>query len=272
MSDYIKCVSQHHNPDSPSTQVGYLFSSIIFSISSEVTFLKASDGLWRASYSTGERTSYRSRKTQPKWKHQLAGSCCDSLILEMGKRRLRGGDNTVCLGRAFGTQFSRLPAQSSWSAWTFLSSLITKLLQASSIWVESQVWKLYILTFPFIKSACPRFWALANLKVVFWLFVENEPHPPSRAVGTLLRDGFVLSYWGSLADFPATVPGQQQASGASFCEDHRTTNILREPGHGTAIHTPLLGKSGGASAARRIRSSNLYTSSGLAASAWQGGR
>lgn len=40
---------------------GYLFSSIIFSISSDVTFLKASDGLWRASYSAGERTSYRSR-------------------------------------------------------------------------------------------------------------------------------------------------------------------------------------------------------------------
>ena len=83
MSDYSKCVSQHHNPDSPSAQVRYLFSSIIFSISSEVTFLNASDGLWRASYSTGERTSYRSRKTQAKWKHQLARSCCNSLILEM---------------------------------------------------------------------------------------------------------------------------------------------------------------------------------------------
>lgn len=86
MSDYMKCVSQHHNPDSPSTQVGYLFSSIIFSISSEVTFLKASDGLCRASYSTGERTSYKSRKTQPKWKHQLARSCGNSLILETGKQ------------------------------------------------------------------------------------------------------------------------------------------------------------------------------------------
>lgn len=34
----------------------YLFSSIIFSMSSDVTFLKASDGLSRASYSAGDKT------------------------------------------------------------------------------------------------------------------------------------------------------------------------------------------------------------------------
>lgn len=190
-SQLTPAVSQPGAPQTlPPLQGRHLFSSIIFSMSSDVTFLKASEGLWRASYSAGERTAYRSG-TQPTKTETC--SQLNQLLATSCERWENGGlekGRSQYAGQSSGTPFSRFPAQTSLSAWPFLPSLFTKPPQAFHL---TRPTSMEILgSSPSIyKSSLPNFGHWLTSKSCFDYSWRVTPHPH-----TGLSCGHLASCWG----------------------------------------------------------------------------